>query len=306
MRNPDIQSLPARYIELGSLKILRALPRRQRRMVGAWCFLDRFGPLQFSSEKAMDVAPHPHMGLQTVSWLVEGEIVHHDSLGCEALMYAGQLNLMTSGAGISHSEETPSSNSGALNGVQLWIALPREQRQIQPAFDHYASLPVVEFGAGTATLIAGTLLGHTSPARTFSPIIGAELEILERHLLVLPLDRTFEHALFVLQGDVLLENRAIEGGTLHYLPPGRDELHISGRAGSRILLIGGEPFGEEIVMWWNFVAGTRDEIAQAREAWIRHERFGDVKAYGGPRVEAPALANFAPAHPQPIMIAPRL
>src|ERR1051326_5785426 len=117
--NPQIQRLPARHTELGSLKILRALPRRERRTVGPWCFLDRYGPLQFAGDKPMDVAPHPHMGLQTISWLLEGEIVHHDSLGCESLMRAGQLNLMTAGEGIAHSEETPKDNSGALSGVQL-------------------------------------------------------------------------------------------------------------------------------------------------------------------------------------------
>src|SRR5690349_17716622 len=173
----DIQSLPARQAEVGSLKILRALPRRQRRMVGPWCFLDRYGPLRFSDEKAMDVAPHPHLGLQTVSWLLEGEIVHHDSLGCEALMRAGQLNLMTSGRGIAHAEETPRTNSGALSGVQLWIALPDDYRDGPPAFDHYAELPTVEASSGvTVKLITGELLGRSSPAKTFSPIVGAELQ----------------------------------------------------------------------------------------------------------------------------------
>src|SRR5215468_5346223 len=139
---PDIQSLPARHTELGGLKILRALPRSQRRMVGAWCFLDRYGPLSFTGQKPMDVAPHPHIGLQTVSWLLEGEMIHHDSLGNEALMRAGQLNLMTAGRGIAHSEETPPANSGALSGVQLWVALPDDDRDVSPAFDHYAVLPV--------------------------------------------------------------------------------------------------------------------------------------------------------------------
>src|SRR5262245_20660546 len=138
-----IESFPARKTELGSIKILRALPRRARRMVGPWCFLDRYGPISFGPEKPMDVAPHPHMGLQTVSWLVEGEIVHNDSLGYEALMGAGQLNLMTAGRGIAHAEETPRRNSGRLSGVQLWVALPDGHRHIDPVFDHYASLPSV-------------------------------------------------------------------------------------------------------------------------------------------------------------------
>src|SRR5262249_13154751 len=151
----EIQSLPARHTEVGSLRILRALPRRHRRMVGPWCFLDRYGPVSFTSDKPMDVAPHPHIGLQTVSWLLEGEIIHHDSLGCEALIRAGQLNLMTAGRGIAHSEETPRINSGTLNGVQLWVALPAGQRDIAPSFDHYPLLPVLDFTGGTVTLIAG-------------------------------------------------------------------------------------------------------------------------------------------------------
>jgi redox-sensitive bicupin YhaK (pirin superfamily) len=295
--NSEIQSLPARQTELGSLKILRALPRRQRRMVGAWCFLDRYGPLRFTSGKPMDVAPHPHIGLQTVSWLVEGEIIHYDSLGCEALMHAGQLNLMTSGHGIAHSEETPRTNSGTLSGVQLWVALPEAQRDTPPTFDHYASLPVLDAGGGTVTLIAGTLLGHSSPAKTFSPLIGAEIACRGSEAMVLPLNADFEHALFVLHGDVVLENQPLERGALHYLGTNRDELDLKGSAGSRILLIGGEPFAEEIVMWWNFVARTHDEIARAREDWMHHERFGEVTAYSGSRLPAPDLAKFAPANP---------
>jgi redox-sensitive bicupin YhaK (pirin superfamily) len=295
--NDELQSLPALHTELGPLRILRALPRSRRRMVGPWCFLDCFGPIRFASEKLMDVAPHPHMGLQTVSWLVEGEIIHHDSLGCEALMHAGQLNLMTSGRGIAHSEETPKANSGTLSGVQMWVALPGGQRDIPPAFDHYPSLPVIDFTAGTVTLIAGTLLGDASPAKTFSPMIGADIAFRENQPMLLPLRPEFEHALFVLQGDVLLNGQPIEGGTLHYLGTRRDELHLAGSAGSRILLIGGEPFGEDIVMWWNFVARTQQEIAQAREDWMQHRRFGEVKAYRGSRLPAPDLAKFAPANP---------
>lgn len=293
----DIQSLPARHTELGPLRILRGLPRRQRRMVGPWCFLDCYGPLRFASGKPMDVAPHPHIGLQTVSWLLEGEIIHHDSLGYEALMHSGQLNLMTAGSGIAHSEETPGTNSGILNGVQLWVALPDAQRNTPPAFEHYPSLPVLDFTAGMVTLIAGTLLGNSSPAKTFSPIIGADIAFREDQPIVFPLKPDFEHALFVLQGDVSFEKRPIGGGTLHYLGANRDQLHLAGSVNSRVLLIGGEPFGEEIVMWWNFVARTQEEIAQAREDWIHHRRFGEVKAYRGSRLPAPDLGKFVPANP---------
>jgi redox-sensitive bicupin YhaK (pirin superfamily) len=294
--HPHIETLPARRTELGSLKILRALPRRKRRMVGAWCFLDRYGPVSFSSEKPMDVAPHPHIGLQTVSWLTEGEIVHHDSLGYEALMHAGQLNLMTAGRGIAHSEETPRINSGTLSGVQLWVALPSGQRDMAPEFDHYASLPVLDFAGGTITLITGTLLGHSSPAKTFTPIVGADIALRDQPM-VLPLNPDFEHALFVLLGNVALDGRPIEGSALHYLGTQRNQLEISGTPNSRILMIGGEPFPEKIVMWWNFVAGSQQEIAEAREDWVNHQRFGEVKAYSGSRLPAPDLTSLAPANP---------
>src|SRR5262249_44433579 len=150
---------------------------------------------------------------------------------------------------------------------------------------------------GTMTLITGTLLGHSSPARTFTPIIGAEIALREQQPITVPLQPQFEHALFVLQGDVLLEGWPIGGGTLHYLGTDRDELHLTGTDNSRILMIGGEPFSERILMWWNFVARTQEEIAQAREDWVHHRRFGEVKAYRGSRLPAPDLAHTVPANP---------
>jgi quercetin 2,3-dioxygenase len=292
-----IEILPGRRTELGSLEIVRALPRRQRRMVGPWCFLDRYGPIRFREEKAMDVAPHPHIGLQTVSWLVSGEIIHKDSLGCEALMRAGQLNLMTSGRGIAHSEETPPRNSGELDGVQLWVALPDTERQIEPLFDHYASLPVFSLGSAALTLIIGRLLDHESPARAFSPIVGAEIAFAKSGAIDLPLQTSFEHALFVLHGEAALDGGPATPAALHYIHSGQDAVRIDGRENCRLLLIGGEPFAEPILMWWNFVARTHEEIAKAREDWAEHERFGEVKGYGGPRLPAPALTGFAPANP---------
>jgi redox-sensitive bicupin YhaK (pirin superfamily) len=257
-------------------------------MVGPWCFLDRYGPISFS-DKAMDVAPHPHMGLQTVSWLVSGEIIHKDSLGCEALMRAGQLNLMTAGRGIAHSEETPKQNSGKLHGVQLWVALPEHERHIQPSFDHHASLPVFDIESATATVFIGEMLDHRSPARGFSPILGAEIGFRERGDIVLPLNRHFEHAVMVLKGDCALDGSPVDRDALHYLAPKRDELRIAGSSDLRLLLIGGAPFGEEIVMWWNFVGRTREEMVTARQGWEEHSRFGEVKMYTGSRVPAPEL-----------------
>jgi len=296
-RMSDIQSLRARETSLGSLRILRALPRSQRRTVGAWCFLDRYGPLSFSEGSPMDVAPHPHIGLQTVSWLLQGEIVHNDSLGCEALMRAGQLNLMTAGRGIAHAEVSPKANSGTLDGVQLWVALPTNRRNMAPVFHHHASLPVLEFGGGTATIIAGTLLNQTSPAQMLSPIVGAEIAFRSPNPIELPVNREFEHALFILRGDVSLNNTPLESGTLHYLGTDRDELQLTGSDDARLLLLGGEPFTDPILMWWNFVGTTHHEIAEAREDWVQHRRFGEVTAYQGPRIPAPDLLRLAPANP---------
>lgn len=285
-----IETIPARSAELGSLKIVRALPRRQRRMVGPWCFLDKYGPVRFTEQKVMDVAPHPHIGLQTVSWLVCGEIVHNDSLGCEALVRAGQLNLMTSGLGIAHSEETPPQNSGEIDGVQLWVALPDDRMGMTPVFDHYAALPQLELSPATVTVIAGELRDHVSPARTFSPLVGAEISFNETGRIDLPLNRGFEHAFFVLRGELSVDGEPLAANALHYLAASSDEVRIGGSAGSKLLLIGGEPFAEPVLMWWNFVARTREEIAQARQDWLEHRRFGEVKAYQGPRLAAPELA----------------
>src|SRR5215510_16196549 len=166
---------PARETTLGTLKILRALPIRQKRLVGAWCFLDRFGPLSFSDAKPLDVAPHPHIGLQTVSWLLQGEIVHKDSLGSEALLRPGGVNVMTSGGGIAHSEETPPQNSGLLNGVQLWVALPDADRHGQASFQHIGEVPIIEQPGGSVKIFAGSLLGGSSPAKHFSSILGADI-----------------------------------------------------------------------------------------------------------------------------------
>src|ERR1044072_4283867 len=177
VRAPVFERFPAREPTLGTLKILRALPIRQKRLVGAWCFLDRFGPLSFSEAKPMDVAPHPHIGLQTVSWLLQGEILHNDSLGNEALLRPGGVNVMTSGGGIAHAEETPAKNSGFLNAVQLWVALPDADRNRQASFQHINEVLMIEQPGGTVSVFAGSLLGCSSPAEHFSPILGADIAL---------------------------------------------------------------------------------------------------------------------------------
>ena len=255
-------------------------------MVGPWCFLDRYGPLTFRDEKPMDVAPHPHIGLQTVSWLLEGEVLHRDSLGSEAMIRPGELNLMTAGRGIAHSEETPRRSSGRLSGVQLWVAQPESSRHGDPAFAHHADLPIHDLRGGTATVILGESDGLRSPAHVFSDIVGLDLSIRDR--LTIPLNREFEHALFVLDGQAELEGQKLEPDILYYVGTQREELQLVSR-NARVLLIGGRPFGETILMWWNFVGRTHDEIAAAREDWTHRERFGEVTGYSGPCLDAPAL-----------------
>ena len=291
------ERFPARETSLGTLKILRALPIRQKRLVGAWCFLDRFGPLSFSETKPMDVAPHPHIGLQTVSWLLQGEILHNDSLGSEALLKPYGVNVMTSGGSIAHSEETPPQNSGLLNGVQLWIALPDADRNGAASFQHIEEVPIVEQTGGTLSVLAGSLLGYSSPAKHFSPILGADIALSAVASMELPLDPSFEHAALLMTGDAEIDGQSIDVMSLWYLGTSRSRVEFKSRNGCRVLLIGGPPFPEQILMWWNFVARTPEEIAQARSDWQRHQRFGEVKAYRGPRLDAPPLMRFAAPNP---------
>src|SRR5437762_3211347 len=185
---PTLEALPGRLTDLAGLPIRRLLPRSQRRLVGPWCFLDSYGPLTFSAGKPMDVAPHPHIGLQTVSWLVSGEIIHNDSTGGEGLLHPGQLNLMTAGSGIAHSEETPPAPSGKLEGVQLWVALPEAHRHMAPFFMHYSDIPVAELSGGRVAVVMGEVANVRSPAKTFSPLVAAEVVIDKGAGLELPLD----------------------------------------------------------------------------------------------------------------------
>ncbi len=287
---PTLQALPGRVSELAGLPILRLLPRSQRRLVGPWCFLDSYGPLGFPSGKPMDVAPHPHIGLQTVSWLLEGEVRHHDSLGLTGLARPGALNLMTAGRGIAHSEETPTENAGRLWGVQLWVALPEAAREIEPAFEHHATVPSLDVEGGHASVILGRLAGVTAPGRTYSELVGAEIRAWPAGRVSVPLEQGFEHALVLLEGACRLDGQQLVGDTLYYLGSGRRDLVLAAEAaGLRALLLGGAPLEETILMWWNFVGRSADELRAAREDWQAGRRFGEVAAYRGPRLAAPPM-----------------
>ena len=262
--------------EVGLFTVRRALPRRDRRTVGAWCFVDHMGPTTVIETEGLDIGPHPHIGLQTVTWLLEGEALHRDSLGSEQLLRPGQLNLMTAGNGVSHSEEATGTYRGDLHGVQLWIAQPEATRHGAPAFEHHGALPRTDIGAATLTVLVGELDGVASPARRDTDHLGVDLD-LRAGVTTIPMRPDFEYAVVVFDGEVTVDRHPIVPGHLAYLGTGRDELELTAERRARALLVGGTPFPEPILMWWNYVAREREEISQAHRDWMgEHPRYGSV------------------------------
>jgi quercetin 2,3-dioxygenase len=258
--------------------------------VGPWCFLDHYGPDDVSDGPGMQVGAHPHAGLQTVTWLLAGEVVHHDSLGNVQPIRPGQLNLMTAGRGIAHAERSPSPHQRWLHGVQLWVAMPDDARTNAPGFEHHPHLPALGFGGARGCLLIGELAGERSPATAYSPVVGADLEVdvVDAEARV-PLDAGFEHALVVVSGAVRLEGTVVAAGGGVYLGRGRSTLSLAGEPAGRILLLGGEPFAEPLVMWWNFVGRSGEEMAALRADWEAGRRFGAVAATAEARIPAPGL-----------------
>lgn len=299
------------------MNVSRTLPQRGLPTVGAWCFLDSFGP----DRVAMSVLPHPHTGLQTVTWPLAGNIRHRDSVGSDVIVRPGELNIMTAGRGVSHSEfavlppapaggGVPDGDSDGTSpelpvqrGLQLWVALPDSERHRAPAFEQHRELPVVRGDGFTATVMVGTLAGATSPATMYSPIVGADISCTGP--ISLPLRPEFEHAVLVLEGGLALDGQEVLPGPLGYLGSGRSSLDLDASPGTRFVLLGGEPFEEELLMWWNFVGRSHDEVAQSRLDWeaqaglsdddASRARFGLVRGHGpdaGPeagRIPAPPL-----------------
>jgi quercetin 2,3-dioxygenase len=273
---PELEITESREAQVGAFRVRRALPHRPRRTVGAWCFVDHMGPAEVTREHGIDIGPHPHIGLQTVTWLLAGEVLHRDSLGSEQVIRPGQLNLMTAGHGVSHAEEATGRYDGPLHGVQLWVAQPAATRDGAPAFEHHAELPRIELGPSTATVLVGEVAGTASPARRDTEHVGLDLELRPGSTDV-PLDHSFEHALVVFDGAVTVDGTAVVPGRLAYLGAGRDQIALGATEAGRALLIGGAPFEERILMWWNFVARTREEVSAARDDWMAgHVRFGVV------------------------------
>jgi len=285
----DLELTAARDARVGAMTVRRLLPLRLRRSVGPWCFVDHYGPTDVDGVAGMNVPPHPHIGLQTVTWLLTGDVLHRDSLGSEQLIRPGQLNLMTAGHGIAHAEESPASHGPTLHGVQLWVALRDASRHVPPAFEHHASLPHARIGRFAITVLMGELAGASSPATAFSPIVGAELTAAGRAAsCLLPLRPDFEHVVFVASGQASVDTVELAVGQLLYLPTGRPEAMLAAPADSTLMLLGGEPLGERLLMWWNFVARTPEEIVTATAAWQSGD-FGPVGGYQGEPLPAPPL-----------------
>jgi redox-sensitive bicupin YhaK (pirin superfamily) len=298
---PRALLLEAREVPLGGVRAMsvrRSLPQRELPMVGAWCFLDRFGP----QEARMRVEPHPHIGLQTVTWPFLGEIRHRDGVGSDVVLRAGQLNLMTSGAGIAHSEYSVGEDAVPLDALQLWVALPETRRHGMPAFERHEELPTLTLPGltgpdGHAIVVLGDLAGVASPATVHTPIVGAEVRIPAGGRVRLPLDPRWEHALVGVFGSAVVHtgdaaSTALDTTHLLYLGLSRDTIEVDSADGATLFLLGGEPFETDIVMWWNFVGRSHDEIAQAREEWeAGAPRFAPVVGHGPERIPAPPLPN---------------
>lgn len=288
----DDRLIQPREVPLGGIRALnvwRTLPDRALPTVGAWCFMDHFGP----TNEAMTVLPHPHTGLQTVTWPLAGEIRHRDNLGNDVTLRPGELNLMTSGDGVSHSEFSVG-DSSLMHGIQLWVALPDDRRFGPADFEHIANLPRVSGSGWRGIVLVGEFAGITSPAAIYSPLVGVELTIQAGSTITLPVDPTFEHAVLAVDGPVAADDATlIEHRQVLYLAPGRTWLELEVGRDTMVLLLGGEPFTDPLVMWWNFIGRDHDEIVEARTAWERRDRrFGTVEGHDGAYIPAPPMPSL--------------
>lgn len=294
MESTRVERLATRDGIVGdALTIRRALPHPKHRTIGAWCFLDHAGPMVISDGRGMRVGPHPHIGLSTFTWHIEGETLHRDSLGNAQVIRPGQVNLMTAGRGISHSEESVIGGSPNVHLAQLWIALPESARHGDPSFQHYPELPTATVDDYRATVLVGNACGRVSPVAVHTPLFGIDLFAEDVAGATVPLDPRFEYGAMALEGGFELDDGPLGPGALVYLSPGHTTLRVRSRGRARLLLIGGEPFADDILLWWNFVARSQAELEQATADWnAGSERFGTVQGYDGPRLVAPALAGL--------------
>lgn len=292
--------LPYRNVPLGgprAMPVRRSLPQRERSLIGAWCFVDHYGPDDVSETGGMKVPGHPHTGLQTVSWLFTGEIEHRDTTGAHAMVRPGQLNIMTAGSGIAHSEYSTGETT-MLHGAQLWVALPDEHRFVSPGFEHYAP-PAIEIEGARVLVFLGSLFGETSPVSMYSDLVGAEINLAAGQRLEIEVDPRHEHGFLCDTGTLTSGGAAAKPGEILFHPLGRDRITVEASSSeeTRVLLLGGAPLGEQIVMWWNFIGRTHDEVVRFREGWQRERearggvQFGAFPDAWPDTLPAPELPN---------------
>ena len=302
----DVLVLQPREVPLGgprAMTVRRTLPHRDRSFVGAWCFVDHYGPDEIATSGGMDVPPHPHTGLQTVSWLFTGEIEHRDTAGNHAIVRPGELNLMTAGHGIAHTEVSTSDTS-TLHGVQLWVVLPQRDTHCARAFEHFVPEPVTA-GSATVRVFLGSFAGADSPVATSTPLLGAEVLLPANSTWQVPVEDSFEHAVLVDEGVVRFCGRIAGRGALAIREPGATSLTIeAGPEDVRVLVLGGAPFPDEVIMWWNFIGRSTEEIRGQRAEWMAgSDRFGTVAGY---EPASPGGASWLPAPDLPeITLRPR-
>lgn len=273
--------------DLGQFEVRRVLPAKKRSMVGPFIFVDQFGPAQLDLGSGMDVRPHPHINLATVTWLFEGAIDHRDSIGSFATIRPGQVNLMTAGKGIVHSERSPEAERNAgprLYGMQTWLALPDGREEIDPAFEAVTDLPIVEDGRARAIVIMGELWGERAPTTTHADTIYAEIVLGAGGAIPLEEDAD-ERAVMLVSGEASVDGHELRLYELAVLQPGRD-MTLESRSGARVMLLGGEAFENKRHVWWNFVSSSRDRIKQAKEDW-RERRFAEVPGDSEERIPLP-------------------
>ncbi len=287
-----IEVREGRPAEVGGMGIRRVLPTKGRRTVGPWCFVDLMSPADVANPDPMEVGPHPHIGLSTVTWLFEGEALHTDSLGSEQVIRPGELNLMTAGHGIAHAElevrpGSTDARADYVKGAQMWLAQPDATRHGPSQFSHHQDLPIVDLGYGEAQILIGELAGALSKVETDWPTVGADFQITGS--VDTAVDPGFEHAVAPIDRRVKVNDVIIEPGELGLIPTGYDSLRFEVDGGSgRFMMIGGVPFPTRIQMWWNFVARNREELTQAWHDWDdrNEDRFAPV-ASRLERIDAP-------------------
>lgn len=271
------------------VEVRRNIPHAKLKTIGAWCFVDHFGPTDQTD--GMVVAKHPHTGLQTVTWLLEGQAEHRDSLGIIQQILPGQVNIMTAGQGISHSELSQSGPK-RLHAVQLWVALPEAHRNTNPAFEHRADLPEFDLNGSKIKVFAGDFDGFSSQTTVFSPIVGLELDMPAASTVSLPLRRDFEYGILLAKGSATVNGVLVNENELLYIEVGHEQLEIVSTEPVIAIVIGGTPFEEKIVMWWNFIGRSQKDITEAREQWnARDSRFGDFEDQIGGWIPAPELPH---------------